>query len=331
MTIKIARRKFIAALGGAALAWPLAARAQRPAMPVVGYLYGGSPESSFQRVAAFRRGLNEIGYIEGENVAIEFRWANNQIDRLPELATDLIHHGVTVIATPASTPAALAAKAATTTIPIVFGIGSDPVREGLVASLARPGGNITGVTWLTGELGAKRLGLLHELLPKAMRVALLVNPNNPLTAPLVKDVQTVAPSVGVQINVFTATNNREIDSAFANLAQKGTDALFVGGDALFNDRRVQIAILAVRYAVNTMYTERDFTEDGGLISYGADLASMIRQTGVYTGRVLKGEKPADLPVMQASKLELVINMQTAKTTGVKIPATLLARADEVIE
>jgi len=325
------RREFITLLGGAAVAWPLAARAQRPAMPVVGYLYGGSPESSVQRVVAFRKGLNETGYIEGDNVAIEFRWANDRTDRLPEMASDLVRRGVAVIATPASTPAALAAKAATTTIPIVFGIGSDPVQEGLVASLAKPGGNVTGVAWLTGELGAKRLGLLHELLPKAMRVALLVNPNNPLTAPYVKDIQTMAPSIGVQIDIFTATNNREIDSAFASLAQKRADALLTGADALFNDRRVQIAMLAVRYAVIAMYTNRDFTEAGGLISYGPDLAGMIRQTGVYTGRVLKGEKPADLPVMQATKFEFVINLQTAKTIGLEIPPTLLARADEVIE
>jgi len=225
MAIGIGRRKFISALGGAAVAWPLTVRAQQAAMPVIGYLYSGSPESSVQRVAAFRKGLNETGYIEGQNVAIEFRWANDRTDRLPEMASDLARRGVAVIATPASTPAALAAKAATTTIPIVFGIGSDPVQEGLVASLAKPGGNVTGVAWLTGELGAKRLGLLHELLPKAMRVALLVNPNNPLTVPYVKDVQTMAPSIGVQIDVFTATNNREIDSAFASLAQKRADAL----------------------------------------------------------------------------------------------------------
>jgi putative ABC transport system substrate-binding protein len=331
MTIDIGRRQFVAALGGAAVAWPLAVRAQQPAMPVIGYLYSGAPESSAQRVAAFRKGLNETGYIEGENVAIEFRWANNRTDQLSELAADLVRRGVAVIATPASTPAALAAKAATTTIPIVFAIGSDPVREGLVANLARPGGNVTGVAWLTEELGAKRLGLLHELLPKAMRVALLVNPNNPLSAPFVKDVQIAAPSIGVLIDVFTATNNREIDSAFAGLAQKRADALLLAGDSLFNDRRVQIAMLAVRYAMIAMYTERDFTEAGGLISYGADLAGMIRQAGVYTGRVLKGEKPTNLPVMQASKLELVINLQTAKIIGLEIPPTLLVRADEVIE
>ena len=325
------RRDFIQAITGSAVVWPLAVRAQQSAMPVIGYLYAGSPESSTQRVAAFRKGLNEAGYREGENVAIEFRWANDQTDRLPELAADLIRRRVAVIATPGSTPASLAAKAATTTIPIVFGIGSDPVQEGLVASLARPGGNVTGVAWQTGELGAKRLALLHELLPKAMRVVLLVNPNNPLTAPIVADVQTAAPSVGVQIEVMTATNNREIDSAFAGLAQKRIDALLVGADALFHGRRIQIALLAVHYGVIAIYSNRDFVEAGGLISYGPDTVNMIRQAGVYTGRILKGERPAELPVQQSSKFELVINAQAARILDLAVPPTLLARADEVIE
>ena len=325
------RRDFIKVIAGSAVVWPLAARAQQSAMPVIGYLYAGSPESSTQRVAAFRKGLNEAGYREGENVAIEFRWANDQTDRLPELAADLIRRRVAVIATPGSTPASLAAKAATTTIPIVFGIGSDPVQEGLVASLARPGGNVTGVAWQSGELGAKRLALLHELLPKAMRVVLLVNPNNPLTAPIVADVQTAAPSVGVQIEVMTATNNREIDSAFAGLAQKRIDALLVGADALFHGRRIQIALLAVHYGVIAIYSNRDFVEAGGLISYGPDTVNMIRQAGVYTGRILKGERPAELPVQQSSKFELVINAQAARILDLAVPPTLLARADEVIE
>ena len=325
------RRDFIQAITGSAVVWPLAVRAQQSAMPVIGYLYAGSPESSTQRVAAFRNGLNEAGYREGENVAIEFRWANDQTDRLPELAADLIRRRVAVIATPGSTPASLAAKAATTTIPIVFGIGSDPVQEGLVASLARPGGNVTGVAWQSGELGAKRLALLHELLPKAMRVVLLVNPNNPLTAPIVADVQTAAPSVGVQIEVMTATNNREIDSAFAGLAQKRIDALLVGADALFHGRRIQIALLAVHYGVIAIYSNRDFVEAGGLISYGPDTVNMIRQAGVYTGRILKGERPAELPVQQSSKFELVINAQAASILDLAVPPTLLARADEVIE
>jgi len=325
------RRDFIKVIAGSAVVWPLAARAQQSAMPVIGYLYAGSPESSTQRVAAFRKGLNEAGYREGENVAIEFRWANDQTDRLPELAADLIRRRVAVIATPGSTPASLAAKAATTTIPIVFGIGSDPVQEGLVTSLARPGGNVTGVAWQSGELGAKRLALLHELLPKAMRVVLLVNPNNPLTAPIVADVQTAAPSVGVQIEVMTATNNREIDSAFAGLAQKRIDALLVGADALFYGRRIQIALLAVHYGVIAIYSNRDFVEAGGLISYGPDTVNMIRLAGVYTGRILKGERPAELPVQQSSKFELVINAQAASILDLAVPPTLLARADEVIE
>ena len=325
------RREFITLLSGVAATWPLAARAQQSAMPVIGYLYAGSPESSTQRVAAFRKGLNEAGYREGENVAVEFRWANDQTDRLPELAADLIRRRVAVIATPGSTPASLAAKAATTTIPIVFGIGSDPVQEGLVASLARPGGNVTGVAWQSGELGAKRLALLHELLPKAMRVVLLVNPNNPLTAPIVADVQTAAPSVGVQIEVMTATNNREIDSAFAGLAQKRIDALLVGADALFHGRRIQIALLAVHYGVIAIYSNRDFVEAGGLISYGPDTVNMIRQAGIYAGRILKGERPAELPVQQSSKFELVINAQAARILDLAVPPTLLARADEVIE
>ena len=325
------RREFIALFGGAALGLPRTASAQQATIPVIGYLYGGSPESSTQRVAAFRKGLNDAGYREGENVAIEFRWANDQTDRLPELAADLIRRRVAIIATPGSTPASLAAKAATTTIPIVFGIGSDPVREGLVPSLARPGGNVTGVAWQTGELGAKRLALLHELLPKAMRVVLLVNPNNPLTEPIVADVQTAAPSLGVQIEVLRVTNNREIDSAFAGLAQKRADALLVGADALFNGHRIQVALLAVRYGVIAIYSSREFVEAGGLISYGPDTLDMIRQTGVYTGRILKGERPAELPVQQSSKFELVINAQTARILDLTVPPTLLARADEVIE
>ena len=325
------RRDFIQAITGSAVVWPLAVRAQQSAMPVIGYLYAGSPGSSTQRVAAFRNGLNEAGYREGENVAIEFRWANDQTDRLPELAADLIRRRVAVIATPGSTPASLAAKAATTTIPIVFGIGSDPVQEGLVASLARPGGNVTGVAWQTGELGAKRLALLHELLPKAMRVVLLVNPNNPLTAPIVADVQTAAPSVGVQIEVMTATNNREIDSAFAGLAQKRIDALLVGADALFHGRRIQIALLAVHYGVIAIYSNRDFVEAGGLISYGPDTVNMIRQAGIYAGRILKGERPAELPVQQSSKFELVFSVQTATMLGLTVPDKLLVAADEVIE
>ena len=263
MTVTIGRRKLLAALGGAAAAWPLAARAQRPTMPAIGFLHGGFSESNEHRIAAFRKGLNETGYIDGENVAIEFRWAHDQTGRLPELAGDLVRRQVAVIVTPGSTTSTHAAKAATSTIPIVFGIGGDPVNEGLVQSLARPGGNITGVAFMTEELGAKRLGLLHELLPSATRVAHLVNPNNPLTAPLVADVQTAASSIGMQIEVITATNKSEIDLAFANMAQKRADALLIAGDALLYGRRLQIAILAARHAVATVFANRDFPEAGG--------------------------------------------------------------------
>jgi len=324
------RRTFITLLGSAAV-WSLAARAQQPAMPTIGFLHAGSPESNERRAAGFRKGLKETGYIEGENVAIEFRWAHDQTDRLSDLAADLVRRQVAVIATPFSTPSTLAAKAATSTIPIVFGVGSDPVHENLVQSLARPGGNATGIAFLTGELGAKRLGLLHELLPAATRVTHLVNPSNPLTAPLVSDVQAAASSVGMQIEVVAATSKGEIDSAFARLAQKRADALLVGNDALLYGRRLQIVILAARHAVATVYAQRDYPDVGGLMSYGPDTTDMIRQVGIYTGRILKGEKPADLPIIQASKFEFVINLQTAKTIGVEIPPTLLARADEVIE
>jgi ABC-type uncharacterized transport system substrate-binding protein len=325
------RREFIALLGGVTAARPLAALAQRPAMPTIGYLHGGSPESNEHRIAAFRRGLNETGYVEGENVAIEFRWAHNQSDRLPELAADLVRRQMVVIVTPGSTPSAHAAKAATSTIPIVFGIGGDPVNDGLVQSLVRPGGNVTGIAFLTAELGAKRLGLLHELLPTATRVAHLVNPSNPFTAPLVADVQRAASSIGMQIEVVSATNKSEIDLAFANIAQKRANALLIAGDALMYGRRLQIAMLAAGHAVATLYPNRDFCDAGGLMSYGPDTTDMIRQVGIYAGRILKGEKPADLPIMQASKFELVINLQTAKTIGVEVPAMLLARVDEVID
>jgi len=330
MASYIARRKFLATLAGAA-AWPLAAHAQQGRLPTIGFLHGGFSESNEHRIAAFRKGLNETGYIDSENVAIEFRWAHDQTGRLPELAADLVRRQVAVIVTPGSTTSAHAAKAATSTIPIVFGMGGDPVNEGLVQGLARPGGNITGVAFMTEELGAKRLGLLHELLPSATRVAHLVNPSNPLTAPLVADVQTAASSIGMQIEVITATNKNEIDLAFANMAQNRADALLIGGDALLYGRRLQIAILAARHAVATVFTNRDFPEAGGLMSYGPNTTDMVRQVGIYTGRILKGEKAADLPIIQATKFELVINLQTAKTIGVEIPATLLARADEVIE
>jgi putative tryptophan/tyrosine transport system substrate-binding protein len=328
----VRRRQFISLLGGAAAAWPLAARAQQPAMPVIGYLEAGSPEASANLVAAFRKGLSEAGYVEGRNVAIEFRWAHNENDRLPDLAADLVQRRVQVIVTPVSTPAAFAAKAATTTIPIVFGTGADPVRAGLVASLNRPGGNVTGANTMSLEHMPKGLGLLNELLPGAARFAVLVNPSNPFAAePAITDARTAAVAIGRQIEVFTASSNRDIDTAFAALAQKRADAVMFTPDALFDNRRVQLAILAARHQLPALHWKREFAEVGGLMSYGSNVADVIRQTGVYTGRILKGERPADLPVLRATKFEFVINLQTAKTLGLEIPPTLIARADEVIE
>jgi ABC-type uncharacterized transport system substrate-binding protein len=324
------RRNFITLLGGAA-AWPLAARAQQPALPVIGYLYAGAPEPTAHLMAAFRKGLSDAGYVEGQNVAIEYRFAQNEFDRLPELAADIVRRRVAVITTPGSTPAALAAKAATMTIPIVFGIGADPVQAGLVASLNRPGGNVTGISSMNLELGAKRLGLIHELVPGAARFAVLVDPNSPATEPLIKDVQAAASAIGRQVEVLTASTNREIDTAFASLVPKRVDALVLTPGPLFNNRRVQLATLAVRHAMPTIYSSREFAEAGGLMSYGPSVMEEFRQVGIYTGRVLKGEKPADLPIIRATKFEFVINLQTARALGIAVPPTLLARADEVIE
>jgi ABC-type uncharacterized transport system substrate-binding protein len=328
----VQRRSFLTLLVGAAAAWPLAAHAQQPAMPVIGYLDSGSPEPIANRVAAFRKGLSEAGYVEGRNVAIEYRWAHNANDRLPELAADLVRRRVDVIATPGSTPAAVAAKAATTTIPIVFFTGADPVQIGLVASLNRPGGNVTGVTNMNVELGAKRLGLLHELIPGAARFAVLVNPNNSLVAgSMITELQAAARTLGRQIEVQTASTNREIDTAFASLVQKRAAALLVTPDTLFFNRRVQLATLAARHAVPAIYSVREDAEAGGLMSYGASVTDMFRQVGIYTGHILKGAKPADLPVVQSTKFEFVINLGTARALGIDVPPSLLAIADEAIE
>ena len=329
------RREFILALGGAvaapSLLWPRAARAQPPSIPIVGYVHSDSPQTATGLLATFREGLSETGYVEGQNVAIEYRWAENDLSRIPELVADLVRRRVAVIATPGSSAAALAAKAATTTIPIVFSLGLDPVQLGLVESLSRPGGNITGVNSMSNELVAKRLGLLHELLPTATHLGVLVNPQNPTTESLKKDVEAAATAIGPQIEFFTASTGAEIDTAFASLVQRRADALVVHPDNLFINRRVQLITLAARHAVPVIYALRPDAEAGGLMSYGTKLADAHRQAGVYTGRILKGAKPMDLPVVQPTKFEFVINLQTAKTIGLTVPTTLLARADEVIE
>jgi putative ABC transport system substrate-binding protein len=326
----VKRREFITLLGGAA-AWPLAARAQQPAMPVIGVLHSGSAETQ-KFLTPFRQGLAEAGYVEGKNLAVEYRWADGRYDRLPELAADLVRRKVNVIAVPSSTPATLAAKAASSAIPLVFAVGDDPVKLGLVASLAQPGGNATGINFFIAELTAKRLGLLRELVPAATRVAVLVNPADPTrTETIVTDVETAARVLGVQVQVFNASTIREIDAAFTGFARDRPDALFVAPDSFFNDRRVQLALLAARHAVPAAYSVRDYIEAGGLMSYGTNLAYSGRQVGVYTGLILKGAKPANLPVLQPTQFELVINLSAARTVGIEMPPTLLARADEVIE
>ena len=324
------RRDFISLLGGAAAGWPLSARAQQ-AMPVIGLLHVGLPEASTNVLTSFHRGLGEIGYVESRNVAIEYRWARNDPDRLPELASDLVRRQVAVIVALQGTAAALAAKAATTAIPIVFGTGADPVQTGLVASLSRPGGNVTGVSSLSGEVVAKRLGFLRELLPRATRFALLINPNESSAETQASAVQVAASTLERQLDVLTASTNREIDRAFASLMQKKAEALLVSGAVLFSERRVQIVTLATRYAVPAIYSARDYAEVGGLMSYGSNFQDAARLVGLYTGRVLKGEKPADLPIQQAAKFELVINLQTARVLDIEVPPTLLAQADELIE
>jgi putative tryptophan/tyrosine transport system substrate-binding protein len=320
------RRHFIAGIAGSAAAWPLVARAQQP---VIGFVNAGSPDASL--VAGFRKGLNEVGYVEGQNVTVEYHWLDGQFDRLPSLMADLVRRHVAVIATPAGNLVAQAAKAATSTVPIVFSVGDDPVKWGLVDSLARPGGNATGIDFFSVEVNAKRLGLLHELLPKAIRIAVLVNPANAqVTETTLRDISEATRNLGLQIEVLNASTSREIEVAFAGLRDRA-DALFVGPDIFFNSRRVQLVTLAAHYWIPTAYNTREAVEAGGLMSYAADRADAYRQVGVYTGQILKGAKPADLPVLQSTKFEFVINLQTARLLGIDVPNSLQLVADELIE
>ncbi len=326
------RREFISLVGGTAVAWPLAAHPQQAALPVVAFITGGAPEASVRRAASFRNGLSETGYVEGRNVVVEYHWLEGHYDRLPALMADLVRRGVAVIATPGSNPAALAAKAATPTIPIVFGVGEDPVKLGLVASLNRPDGNATGINFFNAEVTAKRLGLLHDLVPQAVRVAVLINPANASVAETtLREVEEAARANGLQIQIFNASTNREIEAAFAGLVRHRADVLVVAPDANFVSRRVQFATLATHYAIPASYHSREFVEVGGLMSYGTDSLDMFRQVGVYTGQILKGAKPADLPVLQSTKFEFVINLQTARVLGIEVPNSIQLLADEVIE
>ena len=325
------RRDFITLLGGAAAAWPLAARAQQAAMPVIGLVRITTPEDSAPLIAAFRQGLGESGFVEGRNVAIEYRYALNQIDRLPALMAELVQRGVTILAATGGAVSARAAKAATTTVPIVFTTGDDPVRAGLVVSLNRPGGNATGVSVYAARLGSKRLALLHEMVPSASPIAILVNPTNPDTEDEAKDIQDAAQGLGVQVFVVRASKADDLESAFTTLAQHEARAVIVSGDTFFTSRRSQISLSAARRSLPTMWVTRIEVEAGGLMSYGANIPNVYRQAGVYAGQILKGAKPANLPVQLPIKFDLVINLQTAKAIGLIVPDSLLARADEVIE
>jgi putative ABC transport system substrate-binding protein len=332
MAIDIGRREFVTTLGGAAVGWPLVARAQQSAIPVIGYIAGGSPDADALLAAAFRKGLNETGYVDSQAVTVEYHWLEGHYDSVPALVADLVRRQVTVITTPATPLAALAAKAATTTIPIVFSAAEDPVQLGLVASLARPGGNVTGINYFSSELVAKRLGFLHDLVPKAVRIAVLVNPANALAAErTLREVREAAYTVGLQIQIFNAKTIDEIDAAFATFANERLDALFVGGDAFFFSRREQIANLAAREKIPAVFPSSDAVAVGGLMGYSSDLPDSSRQVGVYTGRVLKGEKPADMPVLQSTKFIFAINLHTARALGIEVPSGLLSIADEVIE
>jgi putative ABC transport system substrate-binding protein len=324
------RREFITLLGGAA-AWPLAAGAQQPT-PIVGLINSRSAQDALRNVAAFRKGLDETGYVEGQNVTVEYHWLEGQFDRLPALMADLVRRRVAVIATPAFRAGAQAAKGATSTIPIVFGVGDDPVKLGLVASLARPGGNATGVNSFNTEVVAKQLGLLHDLLPKAVRIVVLVNPANaPIAEATLREVPEAARALGLQIRVFNASTSREIEAAFASLGRDPADALYVPGEGFFISRRVQLTTLATRYGIPAIYSNREFPEVGGLMSYGTDGLWSWHQVGIYAGRILKGAKPADLPVLQSAKFEFVINVQTARALGIEFPNSIQLLADEVIE
>jgi ABC-type uncharacterized transport system substrate-binding protein len=331
MGSEMRRREFITLLGGAAASWPFASRAQQPALPVVGFVRDGSAASSARFVDTFRKGLGEAGYIEGQNVTVEYHWLEGQYDRLPALLADLVRRQVAVIATAGTLPA-LAAKAATSTIPIVFGVGDDPVRLGLVGSLARPGGNATGVNFFANEVTGKRLRLLHDLVPKAVRIAVLLNPENAaVSETTIRNVQEAAPTLGLQLRILNASTIGEIDTAFASLAHEPPDALFVAGDAFFVSQRGQLAALTARDKIPAAYSVREHVTAGGLMSYGGDLADTIRQVGVYTGNILKGAKVAELPVLQSTKFDFIINLKTARALGIEVPSALLLIADEVIE